>query len=378
MPLSAASSSSVSSIAEEPPPKKQLDLAPLSSPSSSSLSLLPDEITQNCLARVPRCYYPVVSLVSKTFRRLIASPEIYVDRSVLRCTERVLYVVLRSRATETPRWYTLNFKPFGNDSINHRLVPIPSFPSIPCWGMSIVAIDSEIYVLGGCIDDELVSTGFVVECPSHTSRYLPSMKQARGCAAVGFVDGKIYVIGGCDPLSSNWVEAFDLKTQTWETVLGVYNVEVHELTIRSFVIDDKIYIMDRKNSFVYDTKEGRVESDDLLDTQWSVGSCVIDGKIYTFGSKNRIWVFDPIARVWDRLKGLEDLPDKGDGSRMSNLGGNLVIMFNLEKGSTQIFCTEIRLERREGGKIWGVILWSNIVITLKDPSTIVRCLAVTV
>lgn len=375
MPYSVASSSSVSSIAEEPPPKKQLDLAPSS---SSSLLLLPDEIILNCLARLPRCYYPVISLVSKTFRRLIASPEIYVERSLLRRTERVLYVVLRSHATETPRWYTLNFKPFGNDSINHRLVPIPSFPSIPCWGMSIVAIESEIYVLGGCIDDELVSTGFVVECPSHTCRLLPCMKQARGCAAVGFVDGKLYVIGGCNPLSVNWVEAFDLKTQTWESVLGVHNVEMHDLTIRSFAIDGKIYIMDRKNSFVYDPKEGRVETDELLDTQWSVGSCVIDGRIYTFGSKNRIWVFDPIAMVWDRLKGLDDLPDKRDGSRMSNLGGNLAIMFNLEKGSTQICCTEIRLERREGGKIWGTVLWSNIVITLKEPSTIVRCLAVTV
>lgn len=374
MPLSTASS--VSSFAEEPPRKKLLDPAPSSS-SSSRLLLLPDDITLNCLARVPRCYYPLISIVSKAFKRLIASPEIYVQRSVLRCTERVLYVVLRSHATETPRWYTLNCKPLGNDSINHRLVPIPSFPSIPFWGMSIVAIGSEIYVLGGCIDDELVSTGFVVECPSHKCRLLPSMKQARGCAAVGFVDGKLYVIGGCSPLSADWVEAFDLRTRTWETVLGVNNVEVHDLTIRSFVIDDKIYIMDRKNSFVYDPKQGRLESDELLDKQWSVGSCVIDGRIYTFGSQNNIWVFDPIARVWDCLKGLESLPDKRDGSRMVNLGGNLAIIFNVEKGSTEISCTEIKLEMR-GGKIWGTILWSSIVIKLKGPSTIVRCLAVTV
>ncbi|EOA16845.1 hypothetical protein CARUB_v10005068mg [Capsella rubella] len=372
MPLSAASSSSVRSIAEEPPPKKQLVPA-----RSSSLLLLPDEIILNCFARVPRCFYPMISLVSKTFRRLIASPEIYVDRSVLGCTERVLYVVLRSHATETPRWYTLNFKPFENESNNHILVPIPTFPPIPCWGMSMVALGSEIYVLGGCIDNELVSTGFVVQCPSHTCRYLPSMKQARGCAAVGFVDGKLYVIGGCDSQSSNWVEAFDLKTQTWETVVGVHNVEVHDLTIRSFVIDEKIYIMDRKNSFVYDPKEGRLESDELLDTQWSVGSCVIDGRLFTLGSKNKIWVFDPVTRVWDRVKGLEPLPDKRDGCRLSNLGGNLAIMFNLNKGSTEVFCTEISLERR-GGRIWGTTLWSNTVITLENSSTIVRCLAVTV
>lgn len=377
-----SAASPVGSIGEEPPLKKLVDQAP------SSLSQLPDEITVNCLARVPRCYYPTISLVSKTLRRLITSPEIYIDRSVNCHTEHVLYVVLRSYATETPRWYSLNLKPLGNESgstgtgINHRLVPIPSFPPIPCWGMSIVALDSEIYVLGGCIDDELVSTGFVIECPSHTCRYLPSMKQARGCAAVGFVDGKLYVIGGCDPLSLNWVEALDLRTQTWETVLGVNNVEVHEKTIRSFVMNDKIYIMDRKNSFVYDPKEGRLENDLLLDTQWSVCSCVIDDRLYTFGNKHKIWVFDPISRDWSGLKGVQNLPQKRDGCRMANHGGKLAIFSSRDKGfsnreSIEIWCTEIELERR-GDKTWGKILWSNLVITLKDPSTMVRCLAVKV
>lgn len=372
--LVSASSSGVS-IAGEPPPKKFFDPAP------SYLLLLPDEIAVNCLARVPRCYYPAISLVSRTLRRLIASPEIYVERSVIRRTEHVLYVVLRSHATETPRWYTLNTKPFENESdstgINHRLVPIPSFPSIPCWGMSIVSIDSEIYVLGGCINNELVSTVFVVECPSHTSRFLPSMRQARGCAAAGIIDGKLYVIGGCSPLSLNWVEAFDLKTQTWESVMGLYNVEVHEKTIRSFVMGDKIYIMDRKNSFVYDPKQGRLESDMLLDTLWSVGSCVIDDKLYTFGNNNEILMFDPIARVWRRVKGLKELHEKRDGSRMANLGGKLVILFNLNKRSTEILCTEIGLERR-GVEIWGTILGSNLALSLKDSCTIVQSLAVTV
>ncbi|ESQ53180.1 hypothetical protein EUTSA_v10025659mg [Eutrema salsugineum] len=337
MLLSAASSSG--SIAGEPPQKK------LSNPEPSSLSLLPDEIALNCLARVPRCYYPAISIVSRTLRRLIASSEFYVER--------------------TPRWYTFNQKPFGNESeaagISHKLVPIPSFPLIPYWGMSTVAVGSEIYVLGGCVNNNLVSTVFVVECPSHTCRFLPSMRQARGCAAAEFVDGKLYVIGGCNPLSLNWVEAFDLKTQTWESVMGLYIVEVHEKTIRSFVIDGKIYIMDRKSSFVYDPKQGRLESDLLLDTQWSVGSCVIDNKL-----------------VWDLVKGLNDLHEKRDGSRMANRGGNLAILFNLKKCSTEIWCTEIGLERRDGGEIWGTILWSNLVLALKDPSTIVQSLAVTV
>ncbi|KAJ4892640.1 F-box/kelch-repeat protein [Raphanus sativus] len=210
--------SSSGSNAEKPPQKKKKKVH---GPRPSSLLLLPDELSLICLARVPRCYHPSVSLVSTTLRRLIASPQIYVERSLLRRTEHVLYVALRSEVTETPRWYTLNLKPFGQQQesgvVKHSLVPVPSFPSVPPWGMSIVTVGSEIYVIGGCVDEKFVSIGFVIDCPSQTCRFLPSMKQERGCAAAGIVDGKLYVIGGCNPRSLNWVEAFDLETQTWET-----------------------------------------------------------------------------------------------------------------------------------------------------------------
>ena len=367
------SSSSGSNAEEQPQEKKKLqDHVP------SSLLLLPNELSLNCLARVPRCYHPSVSRVSTTLRRLIASPRLYVERSSLRRTEHVLYVALRSFATQPLRWYTLNLKLFGQESgsVKQSLVPVPSFPLVPSWGMSIVTVGSEMYVIGGCVNNNLVSTGFVIHCPSYTCRFLPSMKQERGCAAAGIVDGKLYVMGGCNPRSLNWVEAFDLETQTWESVTGPSDVKVYEKTIRSFVMDDKIYLMDRTSSFVYDPKEGSLESDMLLNKYWSVCSCVIDNKLYTFGRENAITVFDPVARIWSPVKGLEDLPYKREGSKMVNYGGKLVILVNREKCSTEIWYTEIGLERREGGKMWGKILWSNRVLALDDESAIVRSLAV--
>ncbi|CAN7102822.1 unnamed protein product [Brassica rapa subsp. narinosa] len=357
--------SSSGSNAEKPPQKKKK----VHGPRPLSLLLLPDELSLNCLARVPRCYHPSVSMVSTTMRRLIASPKIYVERSFLRRTENVLYVAIRSCVTETPRWYTLNLKPFGQQEsgvVNHSLVPVPSFPAVPPWGMSIVTVGSEIYVIGGSVNDKMVSTVFVIDCPSYTRRFLPSMKQARACSAAGIVGGKLYVIGGCNPRSSNWVEAFDLKTQTWETVTVVHNLEVYEKMIRSFVMDGKICIMDRKSSFAYDPKEGRLERDPLLNGQWSVGSCVIDDKLYAFGRRNTIMEFDPVARFWSQVRGLEDLPDKTEGSKMVNYGGKLVILVNLQRRSTEIWYTEIELERREGGEVWGTVLWSNRVLAFED------------
>ncbi|KAJ4892638.1 F-box/kelch-repeat protein [Raphanus sativus] len=337
MQLSTRTSSSDSNAEE--PPKKLHNHAP------PSLSQLPDEITLSCLARVPRCYYPSASLVSTTLRRLIASPQIYAERSLLRRTEHVLYVALRPYCTQTLRWYTLNLiEPnFGQEEsgsvVKHRLVPAPSFPSVPYWGISTVAVGSEIYFLGGCVDGSFVSTAFVVDCSVYTCRSLPSMKQERGCAAAGIVDGKLYVMGGCDPLSSNWVEAFDLKTQTWETVTwGLYNnvEEVYEKTIRSFAMDDKICIMDRNSSFVYDPKEGSLESDLLLNTRW---------------------------RGLEPVKGLEDFSvERCDVSKMASYGGKIAILCNLDRRSTEIWYTEIGLERREGGEVWGTILCSSLVL----------------
>ncbi|CAG7873422.1 unnamed protein product [Brassica rapa] len=301
--------------------------------------------------------------VGLTLRRLIASPEIYTERSALRRTEDVLYVALRPYGTRTLQWYTLNLiKPsFGQQesevAVKHRLVPVPSFPLVPYWGMSIVTVGSEIYFLGGSVDVSFVSTAFVIDCPSYTCRSLPSMKHA----AAGIVGGKLYVMGGCDPQSPNWVEAFDLKTQTWETVRRLDDVEVYEKTIRSFVMDGKICIMDRKSSFAYDPKEGSLERDLLLNKQWTVGSCVVDDKLYSFDWQKALWEFDPVSRVWSRVKGLEDVPGDRDVTKMANCGGKIAILCNVEKCST-----EIGLERRKGGEVWGTILWSGLVLSSEN------------
>ncbi|CAH8304338.1 unnamed protein product [Eruca vesicaria subsp. sativa] len=76
------------------------------SPTTTSLSL-PDDILISFLSRVSRLYYPTFSLVSKSFRSLIASPELYQTRSFLNRTESCLYVCLRSLNDSKLRWFTL-------------------------------------------------------------------------------------------------------------------------------------------------------------------------------------------------------------------------------------------------------------------------------
>ncbi|KAF2605259.1 hypothetical protein F2Q70_00025423 [Brassica cretica] len=63
------------------------------SPSSLILSL-PEDVIIDILARLSRFDYPKLSLVSKYFQSLVASPELYARRSLLACTEDFVYVVL--------------------------------------------------------------------------------------------------------------------------------------------------------------------------------------------------------------------------------------------------------------------------------------------
>uniref|UniRef100_M4DMA2 F-box domain-containing protein n=1 Tax=Brassica campestris TaxID=3711 RepID=M4DMA2_BRACM len=44
-----------------------------------TLLMLPEELILSCLVRVPRLYYPTLTLVSKSFRSLINSPELFID-----------------------------------------------------------------------------------------------------------------------------------------------------------------------------------------------------------------------------------------------------------------------------------------------------------
>ncbi|ESQ53182.1 hypothetical protein EUTSA_v10027175mg [Eutrema salsugineum] len=350
-----------------------------SSDGSSSLSSdlpLPNEISTTCFALLQRRYHPVISLVSKPFSRLIASPELYAARSLLHTSENVIYVALRLRLEQNPCWYSLNLKPFKDQSL---LVPIPSFPSLPYWGSSVIAIGYEIYVFGGCIDGELTSNVSVLDCRFHTCHVLPSMRVARGCAATGVIDGKVYVIGGCKARSVDWIEMFDLEKKTWESVPGPCNEEVNEKTIKSFVMDEKIYVMDNSNSFVYDPKENKWEVETVLNEGWRVGSCVLDNILYTFGDKNQIKLYDPNTKVWRVLKGVEDLHEIRSWSRLATYGGKLAVLINVgTKGVTEISCTEIELETREGGEVWGKILSSDRVLSIDVSSKIVKCVTVTV
>ncbi|CAA7037991.1 unnamed protein product [Microthlaspi erraticum] len=151
-----------------------------SSEPRSLIMSLPEDVIVDIIARVPRFDYPTLSLVSKHFRSLVASSELYARRSLLECAEHCLYVFIYCR------WYILCRKPDGN----HRLVLISSLPALH-GTESFVVVGSRIYVIGGGIP----SSAFSIDCISHTVQNLPSMPTRMTHTVAGVIDGKVYVTG---------------------------------------------------------------------------------------------------------------------------------------------------------------------------------------
>ncbi|CAA7033335.1 unnamed protein product [Microthlaspi erraticum] len=355
----------------------------------SSFSSLPEEITENILARVSRWNYPSLSLVSKRFRSLVSSMQIYKTRSQIGSQETCFYVCLKVRNQPYPCWFSLWAKPnqtltkqegtttgFNKDSSGTSVVPTP-FPSSHSphvTNQSAIDIDSEIFVIGGPYKEPSCSVR-ILDCRSHTWRDAPSMTVAREAACAFFCDDKIYVMGGCDIDEdfANWMEMFDMKTQSWTALPGpgADEDELRSLLRECYyydiavVRDGKLYLAIDDKKYAYDPKDGTwklVRQQSSFPFLSLVVWCDIDNIIYgCTWSKVLMW-FDSKTegREWREIKGLGKLFEdrtSGFGTRrefgMANYGGKLLVMCNKQKN--KIWYAKISLELRfnNGREIWG-------------------------
>ncbi|XP_010418775.1 PREDICTED: putative F-box/kelch-repeat protein At2g29800 [Camelina sativa] len=321
---------------------------------------IPVILMERTVALIRRCHYPRLSLLSKAFRDVISSDQLFVTRSLLGLTEPVLYTLIRPFPRfEPPIWYILH-----RSNISLRLSRIVSLP--PMYpGCTAVTIGHKIYVMGGFNVrlNRPVRTVVVINCRSHTYRQLQSMKRDRCFAASGVIDGKIYVVGGREKRYYDWVEVFDVETETWETVPApLYRYPVAS-SISMFpllvVLDNKIYIMDGPFCLAYDPRLRRWEDRGPTSPRHA-SSCVVDDLLYSInvpdlaGFGSSIIVYDPREMVWRPVKGVDLWPPLVYiESRMVSFGGKLVILGYYNGSRGVIWCVEVALEKREDGDIWG-------------------------
>ncbi|XP_023641239.1 putative F-box/kelch-repeat protein At3g24610 [Capsella rubella] len=359
---------------EEPPQNNNKRRRKEASP--SLLESLPDELAISCLARLSRLDLAALSLVSKSCRSFVLSPELCQMRSVMGYAEK--------------------------------------YPYICFSGSAVVALHCGIYVIGGLVNGEATSGVLLLDCRSHKWHRVTSMRVPRASPAASLVDGKIYVLGGCKDdknSSSNWGEVFDPKTQTWDALpMPMPMLEEQE--------GDKVYLVDSLNrSFFYSPSQckwgrGVQDSTKYIKRDW----CAIDNLLYSCGSQGRIYCCEPEAgglnaKDWDMVEGypmmllqahlkhsrlihsggemasvsesnktplhksstnLKDLLP-GARAKLTNFGRNILVFWDTLVGprhskSLEISCAELSFVRSTGFSYnyYGRIEWSDAILTI-DP-----------
>ncbi|XP_010450718.1 PREDICTED: F-box/kelch-repeat protein At4g23580-like [Camelina sativa] len=350
--------------------------------------ILPDDVLLKCLACVSRIHYPTLSLVCKRFRSLIASTELYQTRTLLGRTESSLYVCLRFETdSQLLCWFILCQRPNSSRKV---LVPIssPKPYSISLPGVAVVG--PSIYAIGGGINNYASSRVMVMDSCSHTWREAPSMLVARMCPSACTFDGKIYVTGGCDNIdSTNWMEIFDTKTQTWE-FLQIPSEEICGGSLyQSAKYEGTLYVRSKAKDVIYKLHKSRWRSADLsMNFRWgwrSLSYCVIENVFYCFGGGCGICWYNPEERLWKTLKGLEGLPSLplcNGKVKLADHCGKMAILWveyvSVDKVQKLIWCAEIAIEKRQNGEIWGTLEWFDNVFTSNEPNPLVHALTSTV
>ncbi|CAA7033329.1 unnamed protein product [Microthlaspi erraticum] len=387
----------------------------------SSFSLLPDEITENILARVSRWYYPSLSLVSKQFRSLVSSMQIYKTRSQIGSQETCFYVCLQLDDHPYSSWFSLWAKPnktlakeIGNiiiekdDPSGNSVVPTPfsSSHSLPITNQNTVTVGSEIYIIGGYYQKPS-SFVRILDCRTHTWRNGPNMTVARENVYALFVDEKIVVMGGCDinKYSAYWLELFDMKTQSWTALpgpgaddeLGKFLHDDYDQNIVD-VFDGKLYVAVDDTEYVYEI--GKILHDGtwkLVRQQSSflfnllVDWCEIENVIYCCTYFGELMWLDSKTKVreWREIKGLGKLrehPTRGlrDGNEfvIENFGGKLLVMWGVSddnKPTNKIWYAKISLESRcNGGEVWGTVECADVLTFPGDSYDSFICLTASV
>ncbi|CAN7092063.1 unnamed protein product [Brassica rapa subsp. narinosa] len=372
---------------------------------------LPDDLLLNCLARVSRLYYPILSLVSKKFRSLIASLELYQTRTLLGHSESCLYVYLgfSNDSKLDPRWFTLCQRPtrihspnpnlgwltpcFGLRKIltkrlsNNLMVPVPT-SNFSAVYLPYGAIGSNIYSIVEYVHGEFSTWDrvFYLDCRSHTSHKAPRMWMIRSSPPIRVLDGKLYVLEQWSGFPSNLIEIFDPKTQLWDYVrCPIAEILGTRSSLISFAIDGGFYLYGDK-CMVYKPKENKwdvVEYETGLVWASFRLSCVINNVVYSSKLSRVLKWYDSEGRLWRDLKGLDKLPKLPKSFsrlRLVNYGGKIAVLCGgvSSREKKMIWCAVIAVERRSGQEIYGKIEWCEVVLTVPKSCCLLEFFAVTV
>ncbi|RID53681.1 hypothetical protein BRARA_G01058 [Brassica rapa] len=208
---------------------------------------LPDELSIQILARLPRICYSNVRLVSRRWRSVVSTSELYSLRKELGKTEEWLYVLTKGQ-DDNLAWYAL-------DPVTTRWQRLPPMPVIvyeeepttsslwsllsslgrkevsepeqtPFCGCAVGSVNGCLYVLGGISRSTTVNSVWRFDPVLNSWSEVSSMLANRAYSKTGVLDKKLYVVGGVEsrrgslyPLQT--AEVYDPNTDVWSEVPSI-------------------------------------------------------------------------------------------------------------------------------------------------------------
>ncbi|XVE66517.1 hypothetical protein DITRI_Ditri08aG0085500 [Diplodiscus trichospermus] len=244
-------------VAQNETCKRQKLLSCLCEENPRLIPSLPDEISYQILARIPRINYLNVRLVSRAWKAAIMSTELFNIRKELGTTEEWLYILTKVEGNEllfyaldplSRRWQRLPPMPnvaFEDDSrkglaslrmwnvlgssmkiadvIRGWLGRKDPLDRILLCGCSIAAADGCLYVLGGFSRASALRCVWQYNPVLNSWGEASSMSTGRAHCKTGTLNNKLYVVGGVTmgrggliPLQS--AEVFDPHTGIWSQI----------------------------------------------------------------------------------------------------------------------------------------------------------------
>ena len=373
-PSSLSSSSCSAPTSDSQPPEANSNLDQEAEPEAAYklIPVLQDDVALNCLARVPWCHHPTLSLVSKPIRSLVSSPFFFNTRSILHATQPILYLRLSRRFSDSHQWLALSLNPLP-PSLPIRLpYPHRPFPSRTFYAAYAV-LGSDFYVIGGRLDMVRSPQVWVYDCRLNCWQEGPAMRVPRHSATAAVLDGKIYVMGGQESGSSIWVEVLDPVVGSWEEVVSPFDGRTTRPPT-CVAMGGKIYAMDNVGGFAYDPRSGVWEKleRELLSALTSK-TCLVDEVLYCCDNNNRINGLE-VREVrkgagiwkWKEVKGLDRvLPMLGTTATLAGAGGKLfVVSYGDGLQKSEVWCSQVEVHKNnKDGELYATICWSHKILS---------------
>lgn len=226
--------------------------------------------------------------------------------------------VVESSATNTDNFSLtggLTVESISSSDIN-TWTTTTSMPTAGRWGAAVGVINGKLYVAGGHQSGALE----VYDLATDSWVTKTSMPTPRRTPAGGVIDGKFYVVGGqrLDTNSTDVLEVYDSATDSWIT--GLAPMPTARLGANAVVIGGKVYVVGglgagaSKNVLeVYDPSiDSWTTKAPMPTARFDAASGVIDGKIYVVGGSvgsselATLEMYDPTTNSW--TTGLEAMP----------------------------------------------------------------------